>query len=112
MQRNKRFIIKSDNKIKTHDNGFQKDNPDNKVRFDLIPYETLERLAIHFTNGAHKYGTYNWQKASTPEQIHGFMEAAERHLLKWVAGIDDGEDHASAAITNIMMYEWLTNHKK
>lgn len=108
----KKHMIKSDNKIKESESGFKKDNPEEKVRFDLIPYETLERLAKQFTGGAKKYGFENWKKANTPEQIHGFKEAAERHTLKWVANIDDGEDHAAAAMTNIMMYEWLTNHQK
>lgn len=107
-----KHIIKSDNKIKELQGGLKKDNLESKVRFDLIPYEVLERVAWHFTNGAKKYGTFNWKKASTKEQEHMFLEAALRHINKLYHEVNDGEDHAAASITNLMMYEWHTNHKK
>ena len=106
MSPDKQFKIKSDGKIKESKNGWKKDNQDGKVDYTLIPYETLLRLAWHFT-----YGEGNWKKAIEPEQIKEYMKAANRHIEQWKDGQND-EDHASACITNIMMYEWLTHHQK
>jgi len=111
MSPDKQFKIKNDGKIKEAKNGWKKDNQEGKVDYTLIPYETLLRLAWHFTNGAKKYGEGNWKKAIEPEQIKEYMKAANRHLEQWKNGQTD-EDHASACITNIMMYEWLTHHQK
>lgn len=101
----KRYLINNDNKIKEMEGGLKKDNLEAKVRFDLIPYSILYRIAMQFTNGAKKYGENNWKKAKDMEQANIFMQAGDRHTLKWVDGQDD-EDHAAAAITNIIMYEW------
>lgn len=103
-------MIKNDNKIKSFKSGLKKDSLESKVRFDLIPYELLKRLAEQFTGGANKYGVNNW-KTAKGDEAHIFLEAAMRHVNQWCGEVDDGEDHAIAAITNIMMYEWHTKHK-
>ncbi len=92
-------------------NGFKKDNLEAKVRFDLIPVEVFERVAVQFTGGANKYGVNNWRKANSQEAEHGFLEAAYRHFVKIVGDVEDGEDHIAASITNLMMYAWHINHK-
>lgn len=107
-----KFVVKSKNKIKELSGGLKKDDLDSKVRFDLIPPELLERVAIQFTNGSKKYGVDNWRKANTKEQEHIFIEAAYRHFVKVLTNLQDGEDHLAATITNLMMYEWHTSHKK
>lgn len=107
-----KHIIKNNNKIKELKGGLKKDDLESKIRFDLIPPELLERVAIQFTNGSKKYGVDNWREAKTKEQEHIFIEAAYRHFIKALTKLDDGEDHISACITNLMMYEWHTSHKK
>lgn len=92
------------------DSGFTRDINEGKPRFDLIPHELLYRLAMLYTRGAEKYGDKNWQKAETETEINRFIESAFRHFMQWRAGEDD-EDHAVAAIWNIMAYEWHTQHK-
>ena len=107
-----KHIVKSDNKISELKGGLKKDDLDNKIRFDLIPPELLERVAMQFTSGSKKYGVDNWRKANTEEQEHLFIEAAYRHFVKVLKKQKDGEDHLAACITNLIMYEWHTSHKK
>lgn len=90
--------------------GLKKEKSD-KPRFDLIPVELLERIAKQFAYGAKKYGENNWKLGKGPE-IDIFKQAAHRHLFQWASDVKDGEDHASALLTDVIMYEWLKNHKK
>lgn len=76
--------------------GSVRDLQEGKGKFHLIPYETLERLAIHFENGCKKYGNRNWEKGQT---ISAYYDSAVRHLNKAFRG-DTDEDHFSAMIWN------------
>lgn len=106
----RKYVIKDSGKRVLYDSGFTRDTGEDKPFYDLIPYEPLKRLAMHFTNGAKKYGENNWQKANSPEEYQRFLRSAFRHLTAWSAGKED-EDHASACIWNIMAYEYHTKHK-
>lgn len=106
----KKFIIKDSGKRVEFKSGFRRDIEDEKPYYDLIPFETLKRLAMHFTNGAKKYGECNWQLADSQVEYNRFKRSAWRHFTQWSAGMED-EDHASACIWNIMAYEWHTKHK-
>src|SRR4051812_6639526 len=60
-----------------------------KIRWDLIPWDAIEQLAILYTIGAMKYADNNW--------LMGFrygrtMAAAMRHLMKWWLAKLKGED--------------------
>lgn len=95
---------------KVFESGLKKEISD-KPRFDLIPVEVLERIARQFAHGAKKYGEGNW-KLGSGDEIDIFRQAAHRHLFQWANNVDDGEDHAAALLTDVIMYEWLKNHKK
>lgn len=110
MAAKKKYTIKDSGKRVKYKSGFTRDTGEDKPFYDLIPYEPLRRLAMHFTNGANKYGEDNWQKANSPEEYMRFKRSALRHMQQWSSGQDD-EDHASATIWNIMAYEWHTQHK-
>ena len=90
--------------------GLKKENI-NKTRFDLIPIEILDEIAKQFMYGAKKYGKDNW-KLGNKNEIHIFKEAALRHTLKWVHNIKDKDNHSAAAITNIIMYQWLIKYNE
>ena len=81
--------------------GSVRDTNEGKPRFDLIPVLAAHRLAIHYANGAKKYGDRNWEKG---QPLSRFIESAERHLFKLKMGFKD-EDHESAAIWNLMAFE-------
>lgn len=106
----KDYITKDSGERVLYDSGFNRDVNTGKPRYDLIPHELLYRLAMLYTRGAEKYGDDNWQKACTQEEYDRFMQSAFRHFMQWRAGEDD-EDHAAAAIWNIMAYEWHVEHK-
>lgn len=66
-------------------------------------YETMFlEVAIHFENGAKKYGENNWQKGIP---VHCYIDSAIRHYLKYLRG-DDDEPHDRAFIWNIMCAIW------
>jgi len=104
-------MIKDSGKRIKFKSGFTRDINDGKPLYNLIPHEMLTRLAMHYTNGAVKYGRGNWKKANSPEEYERFQESAYRHFIAWLRG-DTDEDHASAVMWNIMAYEWHTTYKK
>ena len=97
-------------KNKVYSKGLKKEIHE-KPRFDLIPVELLERIAARFAHGAKKYGENNWKLAEGSEKDI-FKQASFRHLFQWANDVKDGEDHAAALLTDVIMYEWLKNNKK
>lgn len=106
-----KFETKDSGKRKMWDSGFNRDDDESKLRYDLIPPEMLERLAGLYTRGAVKYGDNNWRLAKTDEEIERFKQSAWRHFISWQQG-DYSEDHAIAVCWNIFAYEWHKQHKK
>lgn len=79
--------------------GSKRDNRKGKGRYDLLPTRGLRRLAIHYENGAVKYGANNWKKGQP--LMESYFSSALRHAFAWAEGKDD-EDHIAAAIWNLM----------
>ncbi|XUX01200.1 MAG: dATP/dGTP diphosphohydrolase domain-containing protein [Dehalogenimonas sp.] len=79
----------------------------NKGRFDLLPPYAIQRLAVHFANGAAKYADRNWEKGIP---LSRFMDSGLRHALQYLGGARD-EDHMAAAAWNflclIQTEEWI-----
>lgn len=65
------------------------------------PYAFLE-LAIHFEDGAVKYGDNNWRKG-IPANV--YIDSAVRHYLKMIRG-DKDERHDRAALWNLVCCIW------
>lgn len=66
---------------------------DGKLRYDLIPPEALQGLALVYTIGAKKYEDRNWEKGIGYSRIYG---ALMRHTQAFVLGEDmdpDGQHH-------------------
>ncbi len=80
--------------------GSVRDMGEGKGRYDLIPQFALHQLAVHYENGAKKYGDRNWEKG---QPLSVYLNAATRHMIKLNAGWTD-EDHASAVEWNILAY--------
>lgn len=98
--------VKDSGEKETFENGAWRDTQVGKGRYDLIPYDCLERVAVHYENGARKYGDHNWQKGMKSTR---YFSSAIRHLSKYMLGSRD-EDHLSAAIWNIMAIMWNEIH--
>lgn len=77
--------------------GSRRDTQQGKGRYDLLPPIALQRLAVHYENGAAKYGDHNWRKG---QPLSRYFSSALRHLFKWSMGYSD-EDHLAAAIWNV-----------
>jgi len=85
-----------------------KDDSD-KLRYDLIPPETLEALAWILTFGAQKYGDRNWEKGMKWGRP---FAALMRHMWAWWRGQNlDPETgkshlwHALACLTFLVTFE-------
>jgi hypothetical protein len=69
-----------------------------KGRWDLLPLETLDHVAIHFEKGAARYSARNWEKGIP---LGEYLNSAMRHLWKWWLGRND-EDHLVAFVWNAL----------
>ena len=77
--------------------GAVRDRAVGKGRFDLMSTQMNFRLARHYEAGAIKYSDRNWEKGM---EFSVYVDAAKRHLEKYIAGWND-EDHLAAVIWNI-----------
>lgn len=67
----------------------------------------LLELAIHFEEGAKKYGDNNWRKGIP---VRCYIDSAVRHYLKFLRG-DKDEPHDRAFCWNIICAIWTCEHK-
>lgn len=90
------------------DTGSRRDTQEGKPRYELVPVSPQERLAMHYTNGAKKYGDHNWKLGQPASR---FLSSLERHVKEFSKG-DGIEDHLAAIAWNAfaLMYfeerEW------
>jgi len=98
------YEIKDSGRRSEFPTGAVRDTQDGKGRFDLLPLDAIEALAIHYGKGCAKYGDRNWEKGIP---ISRYADSAMRHLIKTMQGLSD-ENHLIAAIWNLMcMYQTL-----
>lgn len=68
--------------------------------------EYMLEVAIHFEEGAKKYGEHNWEKGLP---LNSYIDSATRHLMKHISGMTD-ERHDRAFIWNMLAYAYTVNH--
>jgi hypothetical protein len=112
------FETKDSGHRSEYKSGMVRDTQDGKPRFNLmypldVPYseQMLTRLAELLERGMDKYGWRNWEKADSEEELIRFKESAHRHFIQWLTGEDD-EDHAAAALFNILAAETVKYKRK
>ena len=66
----------------------------------------LLEVAIHFEEGAKKYGENNWQKGIP---VRRYIDSAIRHYLKFLRR-DEDEPHDRAFCWNLMCAIWTCKH--
>lgn len=76
----------------------EREPSDGKGRYDLITPFGIHRLAIWYELGSKKYADRNWEKGMP---FSRYIDAAKRHLDKYIMGMKD-EDHLAAAAWNIL----------
>lgn len=74
---------------------------------DWHPCTALLETAVHFEDGAKKYGDNNWRKG-IPVKV--FLDSALRHYIKYLRG-DTDEPHDRAVCWNLMCAIWTAKHK-
>lgn len=70
-------------------------------------HNMLLEVAIHFEEGAKKYGDNNWRKGIP---VRCYVDSGVRHYLKFLRG-DRDEPHDRAFCWNIMCAIWTCKHK-
>lgn len=78
--------------------------------FTALYHNQMETLlletAVHFEQGAKKYGPDNWRK-SIP--VWCYIDSAVRHYMKWLRG-DNNERHDRAFCWNLMCCIWEVDY--
>ena len=67
-------------------------------------FECLGKTALHFKQGADKYGMNNWQLGMP---LLDYIGSLSRHFIKFVEGWDD-EPHDTAFMWNVLTIMWTT----
>lgn len=91
-------MIKDSGERTTFETGAVRDLHAGKGDMLSLPAKALLRLSLLYEEGAKKYGRFNYLKGIP---LSSFIDSAQRHLMKYVAGWDD-EDHLAAAAFNIL----------
>lgn len=100
-----------DNEIFGYINNFQRSNDFSNLEkaLDILAvdmfgnrYTMLLEVAIHFEDGAIKYGERNWEKGIP---VNCYIDSAVRHYLKYLRG-DTDERHDRATCWNLMCAMW------
>ncbi|MFZ7134356.1 MAG: dATP/dGTP diphosphohydrolase domain-containing protein [Eubacteriales bacterium] len=92
------YQVKDSGKRVKYASGAVRDVEEDKIRWDLIPLEALERVAIHYTKGAKKYGDDNWKKGVPDKRLR---RSLLRHTIQELLGQTD-EDHKAAIVFNAL----------
>lgn len=92
------FITKDNGKREEFETGSRRDTREGKPRFDLLPWQVLERWALLMARGAEKYGDHNWTKG---QPVMRYFDSAVRHLYQWLNGQQPDEDHLAAVLFNV-----------
>jgi hypothetical protein len=75
-----------------------------KARWDLLPFDALDEVAIVLRYGAQKYAARNWEHGMAWGRL---LAAALRHLAAWAIGIEVDEEsklpHLSHAACCVLM---------
>jgi len=87
--------------------GAHRDSGVGKPRPSLLPQAEMERVMYRYLSGAEKYGENNWMKGMP---LSVYYDSATRHLQEWFAG-DTNEDHAAAAVWNILCAMWTEKNQ-
>jgi len=76
--------------------GAVRDTAVGKPSMDLIPWDLMGRVGLHYGKGADKYGKDNWRKGQ--KKSHTFASLIRHAMAYWIGKTD--EDHLSAIIWN------------
>jgi hypothetical protein len=93
------------------DSGAQRE--EQKLAYDNIPMEVLDRVAAIAYEGKVRYGADNWRKGIPIENLYSHMM---EHLRKWQVGYNGAaitqEDHLAKACWNLLAIMYMEKYHK
>jgi hypothetical protein len=89
-------MLTGQGKMEITDAGANRESNSGRGRFDLLPYEAMEALAIWYEQGCEKYGDRNWENGLS---VKDCINRMIRHAVKAGNGWTD-EDHLAAVMWN------------
>jgi len=93
---------------KPTDSGMKFD--DDKLRWDLLPFDAIEEIVKIMTFGAKKYAPNNWQKVDADRYIAALMRHLVAHLKGEKLDQESGILHLSHIACNIIFLIWKELH--
>jgi len=98
------YKIKDSGDHRQFETGAKRDQKLGKGAYDLIPWEAIHHLAIHFQKGAEKYAARNWEKGIDCKE---YYDSGMRHMVQFYLGLEV-ENHLISAIWNfICLYQTI-----
>lgn len=76
------------------------------IAYNGEPETMLLDAAVHFEEGAKKYGENNWQKGLP---VNCYLDSAIRHYLKYRRG-DTDENHSASFVWNLTCCIWEVDY--
>jgi len=80
-----------------------------KLRWDLLPVETIEEIVKVLTMGANKYADNNWKLLDKADDR--YYAALMRHLVEWRKGSkidqESGLNHLAHVLCNTVFLLWF-----
>ena len=84
-----------------------------KLRWELLPWDSVEKVVDILTYGAEKYEEESWKKVDDAE--NRYFAALLRHLIAYKQGRDidseSGKLHLAHAATNALFLLWFNLYK-
>lgn len=81
-----------------------------KLRWSLLPIDSVEEVVKVLEHGAQKYGMDNWSLVD--DGAKRYLDAALRHMVEYMKGVERDEEsghhhlaHAAASLLFIMAIE-------
>lgn len=81
---------------RTFATGAVRDTSEGKPPMEYMPWDLMDRVAIHYGKGGEKYGYNNYRLGQPKKDVYASLM---RHARKYFMG-DTSEDHLSAIIWN------------
>lgn len=93
------------------DNEIGKKFDTDKLRWDLLPFDSVEEIVDVLTYGASKYGPFNWKQLDDAQSR--YFAALMRHLSQWKQGEmkdqETGISHLAHAGANLLFLIHFNN---
>lgn len=87
---------------------------DEKPRWGLVPWSSMEEVVVVLTIGARKYSPDNWK--FVPNAPERYFDAALRHITAWRAGQkrdpETGRLHLAHAVCCLLFMIWFDLGRK